>query len=136
MRNLINQFIKFAGVGFIAFFIDYGLLIVFTEIVGIHYLVSATMSFTISVIFNYVASMRYVFTHRDDISRSREFLIFVLLSIAGLLLNNVGMFLGVEVLGVDYRITKIIATACVTVFNFFTRRIFLDGSRRQAEPSA
>ena len=131
MRNLINQFIKFAGVGFVAFFIDYGLLIFFTEVLGIYYLVSATMSFTISVVFNYVASMRYVFTHRDDISRTREFAIFIILSIVGLMLNNVGMFIGVDVLGVDYRITKVIATACVTVFNFFTRRLFLDGSRRQ-----
>ena len=131
MRNLINQFIKFAGVGFVAFFIDYGLLIFFTEVLDIYYLVSATMSFTISVVFNYVASMRYVFTHRDDISRTREFAIFIILSIAGLMLNNVGMFIGVDVLGVDYRITKVIATACVTVFNFFTRRLFLDGSRRQ-----
>ena len=131
MRNLINQFIKFAGVGFVAFFIDYGLLIFFTEVLGIYYLVSATMSFTISVVFNYVASMRYVFTHRDDISRTREFAIFIILSIVGLMLNNVGMFIGVAVLGVDYRITKVIATACVTVFNFFTRRLFLDGSRRQ-----
>ena len=131
MRNLINQFIKFAGVGFVAFFIDYGLLIFFTEVLDIYYLVSATMSFTISVVFNYVASMRYVFTHRDDISRTREFAIFIILSIVGLMLNNVGMFIGVDVLGVDYRITKVIATACVTVFNFFTRRLFLDGSRRQ-----
>ncbi|MBO4365115.1 MAG: GtrA family protein [Eggerthellaceae bacterium] len=133
MRNLINQFIKFAGVGTAAFFIDYGLMIFFTEVFGIYYLVSATMSFTISMIFNYVASMRFVFMHRKDISRTREFMIFVILSVLGLCLNNIGMFLGVEVLRIDYRITKILATMCVTVFNFFTRRIFLDGSRRESQ---
>lgn len=132
MRKLINQFIKFAGVGTAAFFIDYGLMIFFTEVFNIYYLVSATMSFTISVIFNYVASMRFVFTHRTDLSRKREFIIFIVLSVMGLLLNNVGMYIGVDVLRIDYRITKILATMCVTIFNFFTRRGFLDGSRREA----
>ena len=132
MRKLINQFIKFAGVGTAAFFIDYGLMIFFTEVFNIYYLVSATMSFTISVIFNYAASMRFVFTHRTDLSRKREFIIFIVLSAMGLLLNNVGMYIGVDVLRIDYRIPKILATMCVTIFNFFTRRAFLDGSRREA----
>lgn len=131
MRNLINQFIKFAGVGTAAFFIDYGFMIFFTEIFGIFYLVSATLSFTISVIFNYMVSMRFVFTHRKDLSRRREFIIFIILSVIGLGLNNIGMFVGVEVLCIDYRATKILATMCVTLFNFFTRRSILDGSCRE-----
>ena len=53
-----------------------------------------------------------------------------MLSIIGLLLNNLGMFLGVNICGIDYRITKILATGTVTVFNFITRKLFLDGSRR------
>lgn len=130
MRKLIDQFIRFAGVGTVAFFIDYGLMIFFTEVIGLFYMVSTSLSFTASVVFNYFFSMRYVFTHRKDISRGREFLIFVILSIIGLLLNNVGMYIGVEIAGIDYRITKILATMCVTIFNFFTRRLFLDGSRR------
>lgn len=131
LRVLMGQFIKFAGVGIVAFFIDYTLLIVFTELFHFHYLVSTSMSFTASVVFNYLVSMRFVFTHREDISRSREFLIFVVLSAIGLVLNNYGMFLGVGLCGVDYRITKVIATMCVTIFNFITRRMFLDGGRHE-----
>lgn len=132
MKTLINQFIKFAGVGIVAFLIDYGLMIVFTELFGIFYLYSATLSFTISVIFNYSVSMRFVFTHRKDLSRIREFAIFIVLSVIGLGLNNVGMFIGVELLVIDYRITKILATMMVTIFNFVTRRVLLDGNRREA----
>lgn len=130
LRELFTQFIMFTGVGAVAFFIDYGALIVFTELFGIHYLLSTTLAFTVAVIFNYLASMRFVFAHRTDISRRREFIIFMVLSIIGLLLNNAGMYLGVEICGIDYRITKILATGFVTVFNFVTRKIFLDGSRR------
>ena len=117
---------KFGVVGVVAFAIDYGLLAFLTEIVGINYLVSATISFTVSVVFNYVASMRYVFRHREGMSRRREFVTFVILSVVGLVLNNACMWAGVELLGVYYLLVKIAATAVVMVWNFVTRKIFLD----------
>ena len=126
MKKLIHQFMKFGVVGIIAFFIDYGLLFVLTEFGGINYLVSATISFTASVIFNCIASMRYVFTHKQDMSRRKEFVIFVVLSAIGLVINNVCMWAGVEIFGIHYMITKIGATAIVMVWNFVTRKIFLD----------
>ena len=126
MKKLIAQFMKFGVVGVIAFFIDYGLLAFCTEVLNINYLVSATIGFTVSVVFNYLASMRYVFTHKEDMSRTREFVIFVVLSIAGLLINNACMWAGVELLHIHYLIVKIGATAVVMVWNFVTRKIFLD----------
>lgn len=126
MKKLFAQFMKFGVVGALAFCIDYGLLALLTEAFGVNYLVSATISFTVSVVFNYLASMRYVFTHKEDMSRRREFVIFVILSVIGLLINNVCMWAGVELLGVHYLIVKIAATAIVMVWNFVTRKIFLD----------
>ena len=127
MKKLFAQIMKFGVVGVVAFVIDYGLLALLTEVFGVNYLVSATISFTASVIFNYLASMRYVFTHKEGMSRRREFAIFVALSAAGLVINNVCMWAGVELLGVHYLITKIGATFIVMVWNFVTRKIFLDG---------
>lgn len=129
---------KFGVVGFIAFFIDYGLLAFCTEILHFHYLVSATIGFTVSVVFNYLASMRYVFTHKEGMSKRREFVIFVVLSIIGLIINNALMWLGCDVLGIHYLIVKIFATAVVMVWNFVTRKIFLDAGdeAKQVEGAA
>ena len=118
---------KFGVVGAIAFVIDYGLLALLTEVFGIHYLVSATVSFTVSVIFNYLASMRYVFTHKEGMSRRREFVIFVTLSVIGLLINNACMWVGVEMFGWHYLIVKIGATFIVMIWNFVSRKVLLDG---------
>lgn len=126
VKKLIAQFMKFGIVGVIAFLIDYGLMVALTEFFGVPYLISNTISFTVSVVFNYVASMRYVFERRDDMSRRREFVIFVVLSIIGLILNDLFMWLFVSVWFIDYRIAKIIVTVLVAIWNFVTRKIFLE----------
>ena len=126
MKRLIEQLFKFGVVGILAFLIDYGLMVLLTECFSVDYLLSATISFTVSVVFNYVASMRYVFRHREGLSRRREFVIFVVLSVIGLLLNDLFMWLGTDVASIDYRITKIAVTVLVAVYNFVTRKVFLD----------
>ena len=129
MKQLIAQFAKFGVVGVIAFVIDYGLMVLLTELFNVNYLISATISFTVSVIFNYIASMRYVFAHKEGLSRRREFIIFVVLSVIGLLINDALMWVGVDLFGISYLLVKIFATVVVMVWNFVTRKIFLDGGK-------
>ena len=126
MRHLIEQIMKFGIVGVIATIIDFGVLIFLTEVFGLNPVVSATISFIVSLIFNYVASMRYVFRHREGMSREREFAIFVVLSVIGLGINDGLMWLGTNFAGLDYRLVKVGATAIVMVWNFVTRKIFLE----------
>lgn len=130
MRNLIEQFMKFGVVGIVAFFIDYGVLMLLSQGFGVDAVLSAGISFCVSVVFNYVASMRFVFTHRDDLSRSREFFIFIILSVIGLVINELIMLAGVAALGdsaLTVTITKLVATVIVLVWNFFSRKKWLDG---------
>lgn len=126
MKKLIAQFMKFGVVGVIAFIIDFGVMVFLTEVFAVPYLISTTIAFTVSVVFNYVASMRYVFVRKDDMSRRREFIIFVLLSVIGLVLNDVFMWLLVDFFFIDYRISKIITTVLVAIWNFVSRKIFLE----------
>ena len=125
MKKLIAQFMKFGIVGVIAFVIDYGVMIFLTEVFGVPYLISTTISFVVSVIFNYFASMRFVFKRKDDMSRRREF-IFIVLSVCGLGINDLLMWLMVDSLYIDYRLSKIVVTVVVAVWNFVTRKIFLE----------
>lgn len=126
MKKLIAQFMKFGIVGVIAFVIDYCVMIFLTEVFGVPYLISTTISFVVSVIFNYFASMRFVFKRKDDMSRRREFIIFIVLSVCGLGINDLLMWLMVDSLYIDYRLSKIVVTVVVAVWNFVTRKIFLE----------
>lgn len=124
--RLLEQLVKFGIVGVIAFLIDYGVLFVLTEYAGIYYLISGAISFTISVVFNYFASMKYVFSGKEGMSRKKEFTIFVILSVIGLGINQILMWLGVGFFHIYYMVTKIFATAFVMAYNFVTRKIFLE----------
>ncbi len=126
MERLIEQMLKFGIVGVIAFAIDYGAMVLFVELLGMNPVLAAGISFCISVTFNYFASMRYVFTHRADLSRQAEFAIFIVLSVIGLGINEALMWAGVDLLGVSYLIVKLFATAVVMGWNFFSRKKWLD----------
>ncbi len=129
MRALIEQILKFGVVGFAAFGIDYGVLMLLSQLLRVDPVIAAAISFCVSLLFNYLASMRFVFKRRDDISRSREFITFLVLSGIGLLINEAIMWAGVALLGnsaLMVTITKVFATAVVMVWNFWSRKRWLE----------
>ena len=70
--------------------------------------------------------MRHVFRAREGLSARKQFIIFVGLSIVGLGLNELGMYLMVDTVQMHYMVAKILVTAVVMIFNFVTRKIFLE----------
>lgn len=144
MNKLLAQIIKFGFVGGLCFLIDFAI-----STVSFHVLkdmvtelqataISGAVGFTISVIVNYVLSMKYVFTRKEDMSRKKEFVIFVILSLIGLGINDVILLLcrkGYEgntfLMDVFndtmwFALSKVVATAIVMVYNFISRKIFLE----------
>ena len=125
-NKLAIQILKFVIVGGIATIIDFAFLWFFKEIVNFPVLVSNTLSFTISVIYNYIASIKWVFEVDKNKDSKKQFVIFIVFSIMGLLLNNLILWLCEDLLNIYYLIGKIVATAIVMVFNFVTRKMFLE----------
>lgn len=127
MNKLIAQLVKFGVVGVIATVIDFGVLTVLTEVFGVYYLTSAAVGFVVATLFNYVTSMRFVFTSRFGAGeKKKELLIFVLLSVIGLGLNQFFMWLFVEKVGIYYILSKIVATVLVMGWNFISRKIWIE----------
>lgn len=91
MKKLIEQIMKFGVVGVLCFVIDYGLMIFLTEVFGISYLISSGISFSVSVIVNYKLSLKFVFKTDENRNKIIEFIIFVVLSVIGLGINQVLM---------------------------------------------
>lgn len=125
-EKLLLQIFKFIMVGGLAFVIDYLTLILCKEVFNLNVLVSAAIAFTVSVIFNYILSIKWVFDVDKSKSEKKNFIIFIVFSIIGLLLTELIMWIGTDILKVNYLLVKIIATAIVMVFNFITRKLFLE----------
>lgn len=124
-----RQFLKFALVGFASLAVEYLFLGYFLQALSMDYLLATTIAFIISIVVNYILSMKYVFSHKEDMSRKREFTIFAVLSAIGLGLNDLYMFIGVSLLNVGTMTMKLISTFFVTWYNYFSRRKFLDAGR-------
>lgn len=139
MKKLMEQIVKFGIVGGLSFAIDFGIYSLLVYLTPIPLLVANFFGFTISVIFNYYMSMHYVFERKEDMDRKAEFSIFVVLSLIGLVLNEALVWFFVEftyknIVWVSEMLSynllkligKILATGIVMVYNFISRKIFLE----------
>lgn len=126
MKKLMEQIVRFGMVGVLAFLIDYGVLLLLTEVAGIHYLISSAVAFLVSVIFNYILSVAFVFETDKNRSKGIEFGLFALMSAGGLGINQLMMWLLSDLMFIPYQLSKILTTAVVMVYNFITRKRFLE----------
>ena len=119
------QLIRFGIVGVIAAIVDVGTLVVLKEWLNFEVLLASTISFCTSVAVNYLLSMSFVFKGKEQ-SKLKEFIIFVVLSVGGLGLNQLILWVGVRFTDIYYLIVKIFAMVIVPAYNFITRKIFLE----------
>ncbi len=126
LKALFLQMFRFGVTGGICFLIDYFLMVFLTEIVGLYYLISNIVSFTVSTVVNYLLSMHFVFEGKKDVNRWKEFTEFTVLSCIGLGMNTLLMWLFTSRAGWHYMVSKIIVTAIVMIYNFISRKLLLE----------
>ena len=139
MNNRLKELIRFVFTGGVCFLIEYAALIILKE--WLHFsAVSATpIAFLISVVFNYLLCVKWVFDGAKEGSRKAQ-IGFAFTSVMGLFLNWAIMWALTALLGEDavllslfgvelkvYMLNKVIATGLVMVWNYFTKRWLLKG---------
>ena len=65
-------------------------------------------------------------------TRRREIILFFVGAVIGLGINEIMLYVGDVVFRIDPLITKILATVVVAVWNFVTRKIFLDSRESES----
>ena len=128
--KLGQQIMKFGVVGLLCFAIEYVLLIVIKEVLGWNVILANTIAFTVSAVVNYILSIVFVFDTDKKANKGKQFAVFFLLAVGGLIINNIVLKLGTMVLDPfwsrSYIIVKPFATGVVIVYNFITRKLFIE----------
>ena len=123
--NLFIQFFRYTLVGGLAFVVDLVLLFVLTEYAHWHYLVSATLSFLAGLLVNYILSTQWIFRSSKIKNKKIEFILFGLIGVIGLGLNNVLLYFFTDLIGLYYMLSKLITAVLVYAWNFLGRHYFL-----------
>jgi Predicted membrane protein len=136
-KSLILEFLRFGIVGVISFIADAGVLYLFLRVVfkqpeiqpDVNLLfISTTLGFIVGVIVNYILSVIFVFTSAKQSGKgksTKSFIIFVIISVIGLLMTNGLMYLFVDKFKIYDMIAKVIATTIVMVWNYIGRKVFI-----------
>jgi putative flippase GtrA len=124
-NNTFAQFARYTIVGAAALLADLATLFLLTHFGGVYYLVSAAVAFSIGLMINYLVSAVWVFAHRTVQNRTVEFGIFAAIGVAGLGLNELGMWLLSGLWGVYYLWAKLITAVLVYFWNFGARKVAL-----------
>ena len=118
--NIALQFLRFLGVGGSATLLMYALLAIQVELLNWPAVLSSTLAYCLSAVFNYWANYHFTFAseagHRHALPR------FAAIATCGLAINAAIMQLLVHTMAWHYLLAQISATLAVLLWNFFANR--------------
>jgi putative flippase GtrA len=121
----LHEFIRYFIASGVALLTDVGALYGLTSFLGVPYLMSGAIAFCIGVVIIYALSTTWVFDHRLLRDAKTEFVIFALIGIVGLGLNEVVLWILTGLFGLYYLFSKIASVILVFVWNFGARKRLL-----------
>ena len=128
--NLIT-FIKFGLVGGLGTIVNLLILYFLTDIIGIHYLISAIFSIEVSVITNFLLHDSWTFKERKvSLSKPSRFLKFHVVIALGLVTSYALLFLLTEFLNLYYILSAFIGILAGFLINFLFSSNFVWRSKK------
>lgn len=115
--SFILKFLKFAAVGFSGLLVDYAFTYLFKEIFKIQKYVANSIGFTIAASTNYILNRVWTF-ESDNPDIALEYTEFLAISLVGLGINNLILWLIVSKFKINFYVAKFFAICVVTLWNF------------------
>lgn len=130
LRRKINkgllQFFRYLICGGTSTLVDLVMLYSLTHFIDVHYLIAAPIAYVTGTTTNYTMNILLVFKSSGNIKK--EFPLFAVIGIGGLLWTEIIIWFFVDLLDVYVMIAKIIAIVLVLNWNFFMRKKFVFSS--------
>ena len=138
LKLFIGEFLRYIVVGGIAFMADFVTLVGSQELFfhryagGVYW--ATVMGFVVGLAVNYFLSLLFVFTSAKDKGKGRSvgaFIIFGVVGLLGLGWTELGMWVGISCLKLNYMFVKILVTGVVLMWNYLGRKILVFGRKER-----
>jgi len=121
-HNFLNRLIRYIVVGSgVAIFQLLAFTLLF-NLVGLHYQISASIAFIVTLLVSYLAQQRFTYETYDgsrENTVSVSATLFLANTVVGLLLITVVMYIGVEIMLFNEYQVQFLALAILAIYNFF-----------------
>ena len=124
-RGALGEGVRYFGASALALAIDMATYSGLIRIAGVHYLLAAPVGFAIGLALIYLLSVRWVFAERRLTNPWSEFAVFALIGLAGMGINELVIYAGVDLFALGYETAKLSSAAVVFCFNFASRKLLL-----------
>ena len=122
-RNRFISFMKFGITGLSGMVLDFSVTWYFKEVLSINKFLANAIGFTAAVISNYLINRVWTFQSKTKIAR--QFAGFATVSVIGLLLNTLIVYVFNHLLLLNFYLSKVIAVGLVFVWNFSINYFFV-----------
>lgn len=119
------RIIKYFFVGGAAAVVDIGLFSIFASYLGWPWIPVSIVTFILATLTNYLLSIQFVFESGSRHKKHIEVLGVFVVSIFALLVNQLALYLSIELMGLHLILSKIIATSVVFFWNYYGRSKFI-----------
>ena len=116
-RLVIIKFLKFCAVGFSGMLIDFGTTWLLKEKARINKYIANSTGFILAATSNYIWNRIWTFRSKNE-EIAVEYFSFIIISVAGLGINNLVIYLLNDKLKINFYLSKLIAVGVVTLWNF------------------
>lgn len=116
-KMLLLKFIKFCVVGFSGMVIDFGTTWLLKEKARVNKYIANSTGFCLAATSNYIWNRLWTF-HSENSQIASEYLSFIMISVIGLGINNLVIFIFSDKLKFNFYFSKLIAVGVVTIWNF------------------
>ena len=121
--TMIQQFIKFCVVGGSGMIVDFGITYLLKELLHVNKYIANSTGFICAATSNYILNRIWTFSSTDP-HVARQYLIFIGISLIGLILNNATIYLLNDRVRLNFYLSKLLAIGVVTFWNFFMNYFF------------
>lgn len=121
--DFIFKLLKFGSVGISGMLVDFSITWICKDKLRINKYIANTIGFLLAATSNYILNRIWTFQSNNR-QITKEYVSFLSISLIGLGINNLVIYVLIEKLDLNFYISKIIATGVVVIWNFLANYYF------------